>query len=245
MSELSLREESFGREELMRYDRQMIMPGFGKQKQLLLKNARVLVVGAGGLGCPVLSYLAAAGVGTIGIIDFDKVELSNLHRQILYSHDDVGKPKAEVAAQKIKAQNKFIDAVVHAELLRDENAEQLISQYDLVIDGSDNFLTRYLVNDTCMKLNKPLVYGSILQYEGQVAVFNYKGSKNLRDLFPEAPNPDDVPSCAEAGVLGALPGVAGSIMVSHALKILLGENVAVNELLVFDLGRNSWNIIRF
>lgn len=233
------------REELMRYDRQMIMSGFGKRKQLLLKNARVLVVGAGGLGCPVLSYLAAAGIGTIGIIDFDNIEISNLHRQVLYGHDDVGKLKAEVAANKIKAQNKYINAVVHAELLREENAEQLISLYDLIVDGSDNFLTRYLVNDTCVKLNKPLVYGSILRYEGQVAVFNYNGSKNLRDLFPEAPNPEDVPSCAEAGVLGALPGVAGSIMASHALKIILGESVALNELLVFDLGCNSWKALKF
>lgn len=235
----------FSREELIRYDRQMIMPGFGKQKQFLLKNARVLVVGAGGLGCPVLAYLAAAGVGTIGIIDFDKIELSNLHRQVLYTHEDVGKLKAEVAAQKITTQNKYINAIVHAELLREENADELISKYDLVIDGSDNFLTRYLVNDTCVKLNKPLVYGSILRYEGQVAIFNYNGSKNLRDLFPEPPNPEDVPSCAEAGVLGALPGVAGSIMASHGLKIILGENVAVNELLIFDVRNNSWRMLRF
>jgi molybdopterin-synthase adenylyltransferase len=184
----------FSREELMRYDRQMILPGFGKKKQSLLKNARVLVVGAGGLGCPILSYLGAAGVGTIGITDFDKIETSNLHRQFLFGHEDVGKQKSTVATQKISAQNQFITVIDHPFMLTDSIAESVIDEYDIVVDGSDNFLTRYMVNDTCLKLNKVLIYGSILRGEGQVAVFNYRGSKNLRDLFHEAPDPEDVPS---------------------------------------------------
>jgi molybdopterin/thiamine biosynthesis adenylyltransferase len=233
------------REELMRYDRQMILPGFGKEKQSLLKNAKVLVVGAGGLGCPVLSYLAAAGVGTIGIIDFDKIEISNLHRQFLYTHDDVGKQKSTIAAAKIMAQNKFITVNDHAELLSESNAHELISNYCIVVDGSDNFLTRYLVNDTCVNIGKPLVYGSILRNEGQVAVFNFKGSKNLRDLFSEAPNPEDVPSCAEAGVVGALAGITGSIMASHTIKVILNDHVPVNELLLFNTNNNSWKNVKF
>lgn len=245
MSESAPHDVSFTREELIRYDRQMIMPGFGKEKQSLLKNARVLVVGAGGLGCPVLSYLAAAGVGTIGVVDFDKIELSNLHRQFLYTHDDVGRQKSTTAASRLSAQNKFITVIDHPLLLNEENIVALMETYDIVVDGSDNFLTRYLVNDTCVQCRKPLVYGSILRTEGQVAVFNYKGSKHLRDLFPEAPAPEDVPSCAEAGVLGALPGVAGSIMAAHTLKIILGENVPVNELLVFNLQSNSWKVVQF
>lgn len=235
----------FQREELMRYDRQMILPGFGKAKQLLLRNAKVLVIGAGGLGCPVLSYLAAAGVGNIGVVDFDKIELSNLHRQFLFTHSDVGKQKSTVAVEKLRAQNIFINVIDHPIMITDSVAESLIDQYDIVVDGSDNFLTRYMVNDTCVKLSKVLVYGSILRNEGQVAVFNYKSSKNLRDLFPEPPAPEDVPSCAEAGVVGALAGIAGSIMASHTIKCILDENVPVNELLLFDVRNNKWQSIKF
>nr|MBA3705460.1 HesA/MoeB/ThiF family protein [Bacteroidota bacterium] len=182
----------------------------------------------------VLQYLSAAGIGTIGIIDFDKVELHNLHRQILYSTDDVGKSKAPVAAEKLKKQNPNIDFIIFDEMLSEANASAIISQFEMVVDGSDNFLTRYLVNDTCVKLNKALIYGSILKFEGQLAVFNYKASKNLRDIYPEPPNPEDVPNCDENGVLGTLPGIVATMMANETLKIILGMPTLNNELLIFD-----------
>lgn len=213
---------TFTKEELNRYNRQLMLPGFGLEGQTKLKNAKVLVVGAGGLGCPVLQYLCAAGVGTIGIIDFDKIELHNLHRQVLYSTTDVGKPKAETAAAILKAQNQNVEFQVFNDMLNKKNSTQLISQFDLVVDGSDNFPTRYLVNDTCVELKKPLVYGSIFNYEAQLAVFNYDGGKNLRDIFPEPPNPEDVPGCNENGVLGVVPGILGVYMAHACIQVLLG-----------------------
>lgn len=211
-----------------------MIPEVGIGGQEKLKNARVLVIGAGGLGCPVLQYLCAAGVGTIGIIDFDTIELHNLHRQILFSTEDIGKQKAETAAIKIKKQNPNALIDVYNLMLNIENAEQLISKFDIIIDGSDNFETRYLVNDTCLKLNKPLVYGSILRSEGQVAVFNYNESKNLRDLYPEAPNPEDVPSCSETGVIGVVPGMIGMMMCSMTIDIILGKFKNINTLHLFN-----------
>jgi adenylyltransferase/sulfurtransferase len=193
----------------------------GIEGQTKIKLAKVLVVGAGGLGCPVLQYLNAAGVGTVGIIDFDKVEIHNLHRQILYGAEDVDKPKAAVAAKKLKQFNPNVQCIVFEELLQEDNAQSIIKQFDIVVDGSDNFLTRYLVNDVCVQLNKPLVYGSILKFEGQLAVFNYKGGKNLRDIYPEPPNPEDVPSCSENGVMGYVPGIIGLYMVNAVLQIIL------------------------
>lgn len=213
---------TFTKEELNRYNRQIMLPGFGLEGQTKLKNAKVLVVGAGGLGCPVLQYLCAAGVGTIGIIDFDKIELHNLHRQVLYSTTDVGKPKAEAAARILKTQNPNVEFMIYNDILNKKNSAQLISQFDLVVDGSDNFSTRYLVNDTCVQLKKPLVYGSIFNYEAQLAVFNYSGGKNLRDIYPEPPNPEDVPGCNENGVLGVVPGILGVYMANACIQVILG-----------------------
>ncbi len=232
----------FTKEELIRYNRQMIVPEVGLKGQEKISSAKVLVIGAGGLGCPALLYLSAAGIGTIGIIDFDKVELHNLHRQILYSTEDVGKLKANTAAKKLKKQNPHTNILVFDEMLSETNAERIISQFDIMVDGSDNFLTRYLVNDTCVKLNLPLVYGSILKFEGQVAVFNYKRGKNLRDLFPEPPNAEDVPNCDENGVLGTLPGIIATMIAQETLKLILGMEVLQNQLLIFDT--KGWSLTK-
>lgn len=225
-------------EELNRYSRQLMLDEVGFDGQLKLKNAKVLVVGAGGLGCPVLQYLNAAGVGTIGIIDFDKVEVHNLHRQILYTAEDIGKPKAPTAAGKLKQSNPNVCHIIFEELLQESNAPSIISQFDIIIDGSDNFLTRYLVNDACLEQNKPLVYGSILKMEGQLAVFNYKGGKNLRDIYPEPPNPEDVPSCSQNGVMGFVPGILGLYMANAAIQMILDE-YSNNSLMLFDFSKFS------
>ncbi|HEU0228924.1 MAG TPA: HesA/MoeB/ThiF family protein, partial [Arachidicoccus soli] len=185
------------KEELKRYNRQMILPELGLEGQEKLKSAKVLMVGAGGLGCPVLQYLVAAGVGEIGIIDDDVVDETNLHRQVLFYHEDIGLKKAEVAAQKLRKLNPFITIESFAERLSAENANEMFMNYDLIIDGSDNFQTRYLVNDTCVALGKALVFGSIFKFEGQVSVFNYKNGAQYRDIFPEPPPKDEVPNCAE------------------------------------------------
>jgi molybdopterin/thiamine biosynthesis adenylyltransferase len=219
---------NFNIEEITRYSRQFMLEEIGIEGQIKIKNAKVLVVGAGGLGCPVLQYLGGAGVGTIGIIDFDKVEIHNLHRQILFTTDDIGKPKAPTAAQKINAANPNVNCIVFNELLQESNAENIISQFDIVVDGSDNFLTRYLVNDVCVQLNKPLVYGSILKFEGQLAVFNYNGSKNLRDIYPDHPIPEDVPSCSENGVMGFVPGIIGVYMAGAVIQIILDSYINGN-----------------
>ncbi len=215
---------NFSIEEIARYSRQFMLEEIGVEGQIKIKQAKILVVGAGGLGCPVLQYLGAAGVGTIGIIDFDKVEIHNLHRQVIFTADDIGKPKAPTAAQKINAANPNVSCIVFNELLQESNAGNIISQFDIVVDGSDNFLTRYLVNDVCVQLNKPLVYGSILKFEGQLAVFNYKGSKNLRDIYPEPPNPEDVPSCSDNGVMGFVPGIIGVYMAGAVIQIILDRH---------------------
>ena len=224
----------FTKEELIRYSRQLVIPEVGVKGQQKIKNAKVLVIGAGGLGCPVLLYLCTSGVGTIGIIDFDKIELHNLHRQILYSANDVGKPKAKTAAGKLKENNPNVVFRVFDEMITGENAEKFISQFDIIVDGSDNFLTRYVVNDACVKLKKPLIYGSILNLEGQFTVFNYNGGKNLRDLFPEPPNADDVPNCDENGVLATLPALIASMMAHETLKLILGMKTLQNELVILD-----------
>lgn len=210
-----------------RYQRQTVLKEFGTAAQDKLFQAKVLVVGAGGLGCPALQYLAAAGVGTIGIVDFDVIELSNLQRQTLYSIEDIGKPKAQTAAERMKAFNPDILYRIHNIKLDSMNALELINDYDLVIDGTDNFATRYLVNDACVLLNKPLVYGAVLRFEGQVGVFNLPEKKaniktNYRDLFPMPPDPASAPSCNEAGVLGLLPGIIGTMQATEAIKIITG-----------------------
>jgi molybdopterin-synthase adenylyltransferase len=225
---------SFSIDELNRYMKQLLLPDIGAEGQQRLKNAKVLVVGAGGLGCPVLQYLAAVGVGTIGIVDGDVVDVSNLHRQILYNIHDIGKGKADVAAGKLVLQNPFCHVQCHPVFISEENSSTIMKDYDLVIDGCDNFYTRYIVNDTAVALKKPLVYGSILGYQGQLAVFNYKESKNLRDIFPEPPNPEDVPSCSVNGVLGTVPGIMGTLMAQAAIGVLLERPSFVNQFVVLD-----------
>ncbi len=228
-------------EEINRYSRQFMLDEIGIEGQIKIKQAKVLVVGAGGLGCPALQYLSAAGVGTLGIIDFDKVEIHNLHRQILFTVEDIGRAKAPAAAQKLWLSNPHVQCMVFEELLQESNAENIISRFDIVVDGSDNFLTRYLVNDVCVRLKKPLVYGSILKFEGQLAVFNYKGGKNLRDIYPEPPDPRDVPGCSENGVLGLIPGIIGLFMANATIRVIL-DNYENNALFLFNL--EKFGIIR-
>jgi molybdopterin-synthase adenylyltransferase len=235
----------FSPNESKRYAKQTILDEVGLLGQVKLKNARVVVIGAGGLGCPIIQYLAACGVGTIGIVDFDVIEHSNLHRQILYTPQDIGKKKAEIAKERVLAQNPDTEIEIFDAALNDQNAAFILSQFDLVIDGCDNFLTRYTVNDICVELNKPLVYGSILGFQGQLAVFNVNGSKNLRDLFPEPPNAEDVPNCSDNGVLGVVPGVIGTLMANEALKCILELEINLNTFHVFDLLSLEMTKLRF
>ena len=232
-------------QEFLRYNRQMMLPEIGDAGQEKLKKAKVLVIGAGGLGCPVLQYIATAGVGTIGIVDFDKVEIHNLHRQILYTENQVGQAKSTTAKSVLENLNPLIDIIAFEEKLTAENAVRIIQNFDVVVDGCDNFATRYLVNDTCVTLGKTLVYGSILKYEGQLAVFNYKGSKNLRDLFPEPPNPEDVPNCNLNGVMGTLPGIIGTMMAHETLKLIMNLPILKNELVLFNTLNWSFNKLKF
>lgn len=227
-------------QETHRYSRQILLPEFGAEGQSKLLNSSVLVIGAGGLGSPALLYLAAAGVGRLGIIDFDVVDLSNLQRQVLFNTNDVGKPKAQVASDRVLAINPFLKTEVYIDQLTSANALNIISKYDVIIDGSDNLPTRYLVNDACVFLNKPLVYGAVFQFEGQVSVFNQLladglRGPNYRDLFPQPPPPELVPSCSEGGVLGVLPGIIGTMQASEAIKILTNIGTTLGgRLLLFD-----------
>lgn len=231
--------------DILRYGKPMLLPEVGETGQLKLKKARVLVIGAGGLGCPILQYLATSGMGTLGIVDFDKVELHNLHRQILYSENTVGKAKVTAAKLTLEQLNQNCNYIPFEEKLTFENAEQLLSQFDVIVDGCDNFSTRYLVNDTCVKLGKPLVYGSILKFQGQIAVFNHKGSKNLRDLFPLPPNPEDVPNCSLNGVLGTLPGIIGTMMAQETIKLIMDLPTLQNELVLFNTLDWQFNKLKF
>ena len=228
---------------MQRYQKQILLKEIGQAGQEKLSRASVLVVGAGGLGCPALQYLAAAGIGRLGIVDFDVVELSNLHRQILYTPEDLGKPKAEVAAMRLKALNPELKVEVFQEKISTQNALYLLANFDLVLDGSDNFPTRYLVNDACVLLNKPLVYGSIFRFEGQVSVFNLEieGQKtNYRDLFPVPPQPSEVADCNEAGVLGVLPGMIGTMQANEVIKIITGAGKTLaNRLFCFNALNNA------
>lgn len=226
------------KEELSRYNRQMILPELGLAGQKKLKAAKVLVIGAGGLGCPVLQYLAAAGVGAIGIVDNDVVELSNLHRQILYNHTDIGQPKAKIAAAKLQLLNPHVGFSAYHERFRADNAVNICQDYDLVIDCSDNFSTRYLVNDTCVILGKTLIFGSILQFDGQVAVFNYNGGVTYRDLYPTPPTENI--NCVEGGVIGILPGIIGLYMANEALKLICGIGETLSgKLMTIDALNNA------
>jgi sulfur-carrier protein adenylyltransferase/sulfurtransferase len=222
-------------EELHRYNRQMLMPEFGLAGQEKLRQAKVLVIGCGGLGSPILLYLTAAGVGTLGIVEDDKVDVSNLQRQVLYDSLSVDYAKIDETEKRLKALNPFVEINKFPTRLTAENALEIISEHDIVVDGTDNFPTRYLVNDACVMLDKPFVYGAIHRFEGQVAVFNYKGSATYRDLFPSPPPPEQAPNCAEAGVLGVLPGIIGSMQALEAIKVIteIGEPLA-GKLLVLD-----------
>jgi sulfur-carrier protein adenylyltransferase/sulfurtransferase len=227
-------------EEIKRYSRHLALKEFGMEGQLKLKEAKVLVVGAGGLGSPVLLYLTAAGIGTIGISDFDTLDISNLQRQVLYATEDAGERKAKVAADRLKQLNPLLSFVVHSIKLTSENALEIIKGYDVVVDGTDNFATRYLLNDACVILNKPLVYGSILKFEGQLAVFNGlredgTRSANYRDIFPEPPAPESVQNCEQAGVIGVLPGIIGTLQANEVIKIVTGKGQPLTDkLLLFD-----------
>jgi adenylyltransferase/sulfurtransferase len=225
----------FSRQELLRYARHLVLPHVGVEGQARLKDARVLVVGAGGLGSPVAMYLAAAGVGTLGLVDFDVVDPSNLQRQLLHGASDVGRAKLESASDTLREINPHVAVIHHPVRLSSENALAVMEPYHLVVDGSDNFPTRYLVNDACVLLGKPLVFGAVLQWEGQAAVFGAPGGPCYRCLFQEPPPPGAVPNCAEGGVLGVLPGIIGSIQGLEAIKLILGEGETLaGRFLIFD-----------
>ena len=245
-----MQEISFSKEELERYSRHLIIPEFNIAGQRRLKKARVLVVGTGGLGAPLLQYLTAAGVGTIGIVDFDIVEESNLQRQVLFTTDDVGKPKVQAAAERLRLLNPHINIITHETHLNSQNALEIIKKYDVVADGTDNFPTRYLVNDACVLLDKVNVYASIFRFEGQASVFNYEfadGTRgpNYRDLFPSPPPPGLVPSCAEGGVIGVLPGILGSIQANEVIKVISGVgDPLVGRLFLLDAATFESRILK-
>jgi sulfur-carrier protein adenylyltransferase/sulfurtransferase len=227
------------KEEYQRYSRHIILPEVGLEGQKRLKAASVLCIGSGGLGSPLLLYLAAAGIGRIGLVDFDVVDSSNLQRQIIHGTAWVGKPKIQSAKERILSINPYCEIDLYETALTSANALDILAPYDVVIDGTDNFPTRYLTNDACVLLDKPNVYGSIFRFEGQATVFNYQGGPNYRDLYPEPPPPGMVPSCAEGGVLGVLCGIIGTIQATEAIKIVLGaENTLSGRLLLY----NAWDM---
>ncbi|MEQ8540029.1 MAG: molybdopterin-synthase adenylyltransferase MoeB [Coleofasciculus sp. D1-CHI-01] len=231
----NLEEIQLTKEEYERYSRHLILPEVGLEGQKRLKAASVLCIGTGGLGSPLLLYLAAAGIGRIGIVDFDIVDSSNLQRQVIHGTSWVGKPKIQSAKTRILEINPYCQVDLYETRLTSENALDIVKPYDIVVDGTDNFPTRYLVNDACVILGKPNVYGSILRFEGQASVFNYEDGPNYRDLFPEPPPPGMVPSCAEGGVLGILPGIIGLIQATEAVKIILGKGTTLSgRLLLYN-----------
>src|SRR5436190_18320399 len=227
---------AFSEDQVLRYSRHIILPKIGAVGQRKLLDAKVLCVGAGGLGSPVAMYLAAAGVGTLGIVDFDRVDVTNLQRQLLHDTNDVGRPKVDSAADRINGINPEVHVVKHNVVLSSDNAFDVLGQYDIVVDGSDNFPVRYLVNDATQMLGKPLVYGSIFQFDGQASVF-LPGQEVpcYRCLYPEPPPPGTVPSCAEGGVFGVLPGIVGCIQATEAIKLITGiGDPLIGRLLMFD-----------
>jgi molybdopterin/thiamine biosynthesis adenylyltransferase len=237
---------TFTEEQVLRYARHIILPGIGGDGQRRLAETRALVIGAGGLGSPAAMYLAAAGIGTIGLVDFDDVELSNLQRQLLHGTGDLGRPKVESGLDRLRDLNPNVDVVTHHTLLSSANAFEVLGGYDVVVDGTDNFPVRYLVNDAAQMLGRPLVYGSIYQWEGQASVFlPGRNSPCYRCLFPEPPPPGTVPSCAEGGVFGVLPGIIGSIQAVEAIKLVLGvgETLA-GRLLLFDAMSMEFTTVR-
>lgn len=237
--------DSLPPDELHRYARQLILPGFGAQAQGKLRDARVLVVGAGGLGSPVLLYLAAMGVGAIGIIDDDTVELSNLHRQIIHSTASVGEAKTHSAARRIRELNPLVHVTEHQERLDVDNAIELLQQYDLVMDGADSFATRYLVADTAEVTGRTVVWGSLLQFGGQVSVFAPRTGPGLRDIYPEPPEPGEVPSCAEGGVIPTLVGIIGATMANEAVKVLTGiGETLLGRVMLLDAATFQWTTLQ-
>jgi molybdopterin/thiamine biosynthesis adenylyltransferase/rhodanese-related sulfurtransferase len=231
--------------EIERYSRHLIIPDVRLEGQLRLKNSRVLCVGAGGLGSPAIMYLAAAGVGTIGILEFDVVDESNLQRQIIHRQADIGQSKAQSAADKVREINPFVDVRLHEERLTSDNAIEIFSGYDIIVDGTDNFATRYLVNDACVLLGKPYVWGSIFRFDGQASVFWAEHGPCYRCLYPEPPPPGMVPSCAEGGVLGVLCASVGSIQVTEAIKVLTGiGEPLVGQLMIYDALEMSYRKVR-
>jgi sulfur-carrier protein adenylyltransferase/sulfurtransferase len=223
------------KEEVMRYSRHLIMPEVGMEGQLKIKQAKVLCIGTGGLGAPLGLYLAAAGVGRLGLVDFDVVDSTNLQRQVLFGTSDVGRPKTEAAADRLRNLNPDIEIETYETQLTSANALELFKDYDIIVDGTDNFPTRYLVNDACVITGKPNVYGSIFRFEGQITVFGYPGGPCYRCLYPEPPPPGLVPSCAEGGVLGVLPGIVGTIQAAETLKLIMGKGEPlIGRLLLFD-----------
>ena len=223
------------KDEILRYSRHLIMPEVGMEGQLKLKQAKVLCIGAGGLGSPLALYLAAAGVGRLGIVDFDVVDFTNLQRQVMHGTADVGKPKLDSARQTVREINPNVEVVGYQTRLTSQNALDLLVDFDIIVDGTDNFPTRYLVNDACVLLGKPNVYGSIFRFEGQVSVFDARQGPCYRCLYPEPPPPGLVPSCAEGGVLGVLPGIVGCIQAMEAIKLIIGQGQPlIGRLLVFD-----------
>ncbi len=235
-----MEDQLFSKEEFARYNRHIIIPEFGLEGQQKLKAAKVLVIGSGGLGSPMLLYLAAAGVGTIGIVDFDVVEDSNLQRQVLFGTESIGKPKVQEAKKRLLSLNPYIKVITHELALSADNALAIFKDYDLVADGTDNFPTRYLVNDACVLTGIPNVFASIFRFEGQVSVFNFplengERGPNYRDVFPEPPPPGLVPNCAEAGVLGVLPGIIGSLQANEVIKVITGiGSPLAGKLYIFD-----------
>ena len=231
--------------EVQRYSRHVIIPDVGMDGQRRLKTARVLVVGAGGLGSPALLYLAAAGVGTLGLVEFDEVDESNLQRQIIHGQSDVGRPKAESARDSIAETNPYVRVVLHGTRLDSDNALDIFADYDLIVDGTDNFATRYLVNDAAVLLGKPYVWGSIYRFEGQASVFWDERGPNYRDLYPEPPPPGMVPSCAEGGVLGVLCASIGSIMATEAVKLITGiGDTLLGRLMIFDALEMTYRTVK-
>ena len=225
--------------EWLRYKRHLQLPGFDEKAQMALKKSNVLVVGAGGLGCPILLYLAAAGIGKLGIVDFDIIDIENLHRQILYDETDVGKFKAIVACEKIKKLHPFVKIEAFNTTIDYENVKTILFDYDVIVDGSDNFATRYLLNDACVIMDKPYIYGAVFQFEGQVSSFNIlldnKRSCNYRNIYPVPPETGVIPSCAEGGVLGVLPGIIGCVQALEVIKLLTGlGELIVNSTWIFD-----------
>lgn len=238
-----------------RYQRHIQLAEIGEKGQQKLKQAKILVVGAGGLGCPALQYLAAAGIGLLGVIDPDRVSLSNLHRQVLFAERDLGENKAFVAKERLQAMNSAVEVKAFPTALSFTNCMEILSEFDLILDASDNFVTRYLINDACVKLGKPMIHGSLYKFEGQVGVFNYHDGPSYRCLFPVPPQKGDVPNCNEVGVLGVLPGIIGTLQAAEAIKLILGigeplsgkilhYNLLSHEQRIFSFDRNQKEIDR-